>query len=520
MSRWSQEACLQTKGLNRILHATTLYIGALLRHGLVYLPLIIFLASLTVLLEQRHAFRTFDDGVLAVVASIKGPPSIELTHPDIAAVLISRKMFETELGRRLPIDKVKLTAVIGALAELNPKVIAVDIDAIPRESQSPDKKDVLALPIYQIIAPLLQRGISVVAVSYPRSANEEAGARAWRQQICEASSELLTNGEVGKPGKLWWASTWLQAEGRGLSVIRYHDPKDAEALRVADASLLPLGMVLYAAAGIPGPYKEKLERLADYCAESKKSPTQSGAHPRAPDPIPFINYFGDKPAEIEIESSDELRLMGATLKNKAVVLGVRSFEGVDEHVTPLGRLAGATVHALVAASIARPLVEGHASFLVDVAAGYVFTLLFLLLRDVGRLLKSRWPDANYLNGLLSGLSPLLAWFVVAIALLASAPNAAAAGLWLNPLPMLIGLLVHLYVELAPHQEEEGGSARPHSLVTVAKNWRRRVFTTATQWRRFNDLSMAVRADVLAWTIMQSAMFLTVFSALRILLHGD
>jgi hypothetical protein len=503
----------------RFLGGLAKHVFLLAKHGLLLIPVVVFLASVTLVMENFHTFRAFDDKVLAGVMSTRGPADIEKEPGPFTAAIISRELFTTDLERRLPFNKEKLAGALQLLAAERPKVIAVDVDAIPRGIKPTDDvtdvKDVQPQEMFKAIKPLLQAGIAVVLVSYPGVATEEADAYRWRMKFCEAAKMLPPQPQP--LGRLWWASTYLEAEGSTLSVLRYHSLTQMDAVKRADGSLIPLGHVLAVASGLLHLDQQTLVRQADYCAKPPMAPTSAAdlAQPRkAPDPDNFINYFSEVPTSFQIGPNKKIP-MGLPLKGKAVVLGVQSFEGVDEHSTPVGRLAGALMHAFVASSLLQPpLAETHRGpFAVDVIMGYAFVLLFHGLQDFRNWLSSLWPRANALRRLASILMPMIAGMTTAGLLIWLGPVAATEGLWLNPLPMLLGLTAHLYLELIP------GGRRAHSIDGALRRWKRRTLVTPRNWIRLPRLKSDLRAEVIVWTLVQGVMLFFLCWAFYILIRN-
>lgn len=542
------------------------FAGRQLRGALAGLPLILVLASLALVLEASHKFHIFDDAMLTLVSKLKPPAPTEVLHDKLVTVMVTRQMFETELNRKLPIDKVALRTVIEALGEQEPKVVAIDVDAIP-DGPPPPEGSSQAPPMQEAILTLLQRGIHVVAVSYPRLTEKHASqARDWRRLYCKAAVDIKDTGK-GK-GKLYWASAWLQSEGGGDSVLRYSPPGKAEKVAEENESLLPLGLVLWAAtetamesgtrAGAnatvppnqPAGRAEALRRQASaYCetvlasntGHAKPSKPASGA--RAPDePDALINYFGRTPLELELSSIRELKLRKLDLQGKAVMLGVSSFEKVDTHLTPLGQLPGAVVHSLVAASVGVPLAEDHLmAFGLDVLMGYVFMVMLLGLREGSKAVEARAPKAHTLLRLINVATPLIPLLITALFVLVCMPRLTSSGLWLNPLPVLMGLLIHLYAELtereAGHEVSLGkeepdvawrSSPRQFFKLFLAQLAASLIAPLVAWWKNWRSLALLTRSwhtvhgvmwfDLGAWLAMRVISLALIVWGLSILTH--
>lgn len=484
--------------------------------GLICLPLIVFLASLTLVLEEQ--FRAFDDVVMGAVVSIKGQWDPEDVHERLSTVVIGQELFKKLLGRQLPFDKSKLVDVLRLIAAERPAAIAVDVDAIPRTTQS--TAEVEQLPMFQAIRPLLEKGIDVVLVSYPSSDDAEAVSDdLWRKKYC-AAAKLLNGG-----GKLWWASTFLQVEGHATSMIRYYSPTQARDLLNAGEALLPLGLVL---AGLVDPKKVGSSPGIDYCAGPviAPKPSEEAKHLHEIEPGAIVNYFGARPQTLTLQTSDRLPLAPQPLRFGVVVLGVESFPGVDEHVTPLGRIPGASAHALVAASVKTEKTEQQRhrmAFVVDVLVGFLFVVVFHFAMAIRDLCAEGFARARSVISTLNIAFPVLALAGMLYLALYISPRIGVCGYWVNPLPMFLGLLAHLYLDLVsaakgrPH--EASGTHHASVLRHAWARWRDRAYGVARHWRHFADAPGTLRADALVWTFGYSALCVIVIWAMWILFNS-
>lgn len=445
--------------------------GMVVRQSVHSLPVVVALALVTLVLEQHlEPFRAFDDGMLALVSAQMPVPSVQDDEAGVTVVMVTRPLFDSALGRSLPIDKERLAPLLNVLADKAPSVVGIDVDAVP-VTGSPGPGAVQQLPLFEPVSAMLRQGTSVVLVSYPRPAKQSAQqARDWRIAWCEQAAGL--HPEPGRSkGRLYWASTWLEPEGRALSVVRYSGPEQYPRMAAQDGGLLPLGLVMSVAARLAGSHQIQLAAAADYCALKPIPVEQTSAEGGKP-PLAFINFF-DKPLRV-VEMTDPVDFARTDqgLEGRAVILGVSSFAGVDEHTTPLGRLPGAVLHALVAASVGATLrVDHHFAFFADVLFGWLFVLMFFCaVRVQSCVVKAcpAVPTAAYVLNFGVGLCPLV---LTVATILCLAPQLAVNGLWLNPLPLLVGLLVHLYIELSqPHHgagtPSHGGSAGASALVRL------------------------------------------------------
>jgi hypothetical protein len=163
---------------------------------------------------------------------------------------------------------------------------------------------------------------------------------------------------------------------------------------------------------------------------------------------------------VVVDSMDALEaLPPGLIAGKIVFLGLRSFGALDEFVTPAGRKAGAVVHAYVANSmLSGPLRANHLwAALVDFAIGLLFSMIAMCTLSV----LERWHrTAPNLAGAahIVFLPLLLAVFVALVLLLM--PWFMARAVWLNPLPMLLGLTAHAYWEAIEGKKGTGKGRSP------------------------------------------------------------
>lgn len=481
------------------------YVQRLLSHSAQALPLIAAFASLTLVLDTHFDFfRVFDEHVVGFAASRRAD------HDDVNTVfsawVISPELFSDAKAfkRTLPVDKERLGEIIGQFNKA--RAVAIDVEAIPQDQviagTDQDNKEVKGRPMFKAIAPLLRQGVNVVLLSSGHQ-KDEVSAFYWRQSFCAAAKSVTSAAQSS--ARLWWATGYLETQGSGMSVLRYFSPEQSKKRVEAgiDSGLMPLGIVLAVAASAAGPAQSDLADAADYCARAQTmrppvvpadgvSRLATAEHPDKP--TEYINYFRDRPPEIPIESMEGLPQGGPLelLKRGAIVLGVRTPDGIDVHGTPVAPMLGAHLHALVAASVGKPVSQSHAwAYLVDIAVGYLFVVLFHAFQDLRvRVIQRSYANAPSAQRLVNLACPLAALLATCL-LLMFAPMAAAYGLWLNPIPMLLGVMAHLYVELIdPPKAEHAPSIRESF-----RAWRS---------RGRQVLALTAQSDVVAWTIRQVA----------------
>lgn len=471
------------------------------------LPTIAFLASLTAFLSSCSAMRSLEAAMISTAVEVAHPFRGSAAEsqdekpgnaPRISVLMIPRTAFQREWEGKLPVDKEKLAALVRRLGEAVPRVVAIDIDAIPVQPAPPPKAPRQAdePPLVAAIRSLLEKGISVVALDYhapspqeaadhgtregkqPGAAQKERKERGdgWRSYLCDT-----TRGEAA--AKLYWASPFLDLAGESSGVLRYPTAHQAEQTAAAGQGLLPLGLVVAAAAqahgaSSRGTSSDSIERSlmkdhADHCKSADDRlragmPLQGGV---APPPNGVVNYFAKDVIEfipLEHVSDEELKQFAG----KVVVVGIDSYPSVDEHPTPIGRQRGAVIHALIAQSFFDKLSENHLlAWGVDVALGAAFVLLFFLFHAWGEAIRSRAQEAFAVARVVSLLVPLVPLVLLVPCVVVSAPILGFHGLWLNPLPMVIGLAIHLYAELTQSAHGGGASSAGEFLRAKHAEWK-------------------------------------------------
>ena len=443
--------------------------GKLVQHLRLWVP-VLFLVAVTAILEHWHVFQPFDDIALSIAigSGNAGNATDGLTAgadaPGVVVVFIGERMFEAEFGRQLPVNADMLARVISAVAAHRPERIAIDIDLAKPAADA-------RRPVYDAVVAALKCGIDVVGIPYRRHTpagrierNSELRDLCKRtrpfalEQACPAGSPpVLVSAAGGNStdpprscrGRFYLASPRLTTIGEARSVVDLPDLKGQ-----------PFPAPLGAAAALLG----KKELADDYCelvrglGEGDNGRILHGIDddPEAKAGKKFINYLFEPQAPIRIVELNSLAMLESLppsmLAKSTVLLGVRSFGGLDEFVTPLGRKAGVEVHAHVANSIERgiePDLRGAALF--DLAAGLLFS--YVAVFGHAQLQRLHHVAPNIAGALHLALLPSLLLLFVA-GTLASMPTLLGRGLWLNPLAVFLGLTAHAYYEaVSPGKNE-------------------------------------------------------------------
>lgn len=420
--------------------------------------LLVFLACLTVVLEHQHFFQGLDATALTVIGQLQPEDDTrKLDEPhEVVAVSASTKLFEAPIfGAKLPVDRDGLAAMLVTLlpdkpaqaasasasaAAEQPRVIAIDVDITPLSRATAEDLQLQAAPppIHAAILKALAAGIDIVAATYPNQsdANRAERTRDWRAALCaRVALQQKTAQQDHRPdkpriGRLRFASPLLVARGTRQAVVDYERPA-LTAQQPCDETARGLGLV-----------------AADLARERPEKPApEPGCC--SPHDSRFINFFSRKNSMLEVDSIEQLAAFRPLLGGRVVILGVKSFAGVDEHLTPFGRMPGSAVHAAIAQTEFEDLKSGHReAFGLDLALGLLFIGLAFLLHMLVDWATPRLGHGSSLLYLIRLAGPLFLFALLGGATLLFAQRLAYAGIWLNPLGMLLGLSLHLYEHLA------------------------------------------------------------------------
>lgn len=452
------------------------------------LRLLLFLACVTVVLEHFHVFQRLDAYALTIVGQMSPPPETQKPGElgDVVAVSASTRMFEGPVfGFKLPVNRDGVAQMLATLAPprnnhggsadttARPAVIAIDVDITPLldppgpACYPPAAACAPPLPdIHQAILDALDAGVDVVASTYPNTGPDQPGAirtTEWQRRLCGAVTRAAGEAALQHRvfGRLRIATPDLAPSSMHRIVVDY-ERAPVSSVGAFSTTNAPLGV---AAA--------ELKRTRGAPPQAQAEPTDcsapTGDHQKADHHDAkhhFINFFSGRTSTMDVDTLDELAMWRPLLNNKVLVLAVKNFAGVDEHLTPFGAMAGSALHAAIAQTDYQQGFHVHKryAFMIDLALGLAFLGLSVVLHWIIHRLTHCLGLGSPLLYLTRLLGPLMIFGVVGWFALLMAQQMAYQGLWMNPLVMLIGLTLHMYEHLAAaggaHDGTEHGYRAP------------------------------------------------------------
>ena len=249
-----------------------------------------------------------------------------------------------------------------------------------------------------------------------------------------------------------------------------------------------------------------------YDNELRAIDTPETRWPDSTDRLSAVRFIGQHPekfvSSLSVDSIAHLREMSPRLNDRVVLIGMQSFAGIDEFVTPIGTLPGTLVHAHVVNTTdmrIRKSIESAFPLLADVVLGILTVIVLSTLHRISAapLISSVSPNLSALAEL---LGPLLGFVFFALLTLWACAGLYSVGLWCDPLPMLVGLALHVYAghRTASVQPKRGGDHPPHGLEAWCKQtlfaWK-----SLLRWGRhrprFDDGVVAVGRLVMVGTVV-------------------
>lgn len=434
-----------------------------------------FLVSATAILEDQHAFRSVDDFALALAVGASAQSGAKemiasgagMSHR-VTVLLVGEELFETAFERRLPVDPDKLAELIRKITARGPARIAIDVDLakplqVAAVTNAAEKRcDASAPPMHLALREALSKGIDVFGITYERHTQNGRMARnAELLELCKLESACPRDDKADSVshGRFHLASPQVVTLGTVQSVVDIpHFDGRAASLGFAAACIPPIDTEVEKRCLRFGPQQENFycDLLAAAASENVRligvddDGRTVGAEGQPDQPrTAFINFLPraeNQVTVVVVDSMDALEaLPPGLIAGKIVFLGLQSFGALDEFVTPAGRKAGAVVHAYVANSmLSDPLEPNHLwAALIDFAIGLLFSLIAVTIQ--GKLGRWHRTAPNLFSAVHIILLPLLLAiaFVIVLTLM---PWFMARAEWLNPLPMLLGLTAHAYLE--------------------------------------------------------------------------
>lgn len=402
----------------------------------------VFLACLMVWCEKL--LLPLEVPAMAVVAQLAAQQAGahgQPRRPELAVLKIDPATFRgasrDEFRGMLPLDRCVLARHVRALQAARPDLqqLGIDLDLSPTRVSALDDcgSELLAQ-----LGAATAAGLRVTLI-LPVDEIDRAESAGWREQVRAAGVELADPRVVREFGVV--RSHWKRADRCPTLGQALGEPVPASAaaacatprLDTPDAEMSegdPYMVAYHALIGhawVPGPGADgRLMRLGD-----------------------------------QIEALRQLPSV------RRVLLGAH-FDASDEHLTPIGPLAGVEVHAAVALSPGER-VHHVWGWLIDVAFGLLcgFGAHAVWARYFQQLLGHPGPPPTVSGQWLAYRWPLLmlvAWLVLALFVLPgfSLAMLRLAYTWINPVPMMVGMSVDAFVlgSLAAAVHHAGAGMQP------------------------------------------------------------
>jgi hypothetical protein len=473
---------------------------------LAHLPAVLFLAAIVVIAHHSHLYRQIEGFSVKLVSAISVPDISTLgEHGGIVALTTSPKFFYKEFDGRLPANRAKIAEILAMLSDVRPRLIAVDINVMRTGDTEQERME--ADKLIKAIAAALNNGIDVVAAIAPATPDKpltQVDVERW-QDVCDQISARTGGSTLGR---FALTNPLLAPEQPFNLVYRFNKnpPKGSNdyyslARAISELNETP---------------QKRTPASHSLCTVNPNDIAQICllAHNQQEWPdfedmqrIRFMGFGRGKHVSQwpPVDSLDELHKQDLSkLRGKTVLVGMRSFSGIDEFVAPIGEIPGVLLQAHLANSLNQAM--GDSAWLAvfyDVLLGLVFVLVYVLMQ---RYLQN--VNAPNTTSLLSLLLPLFLFGSMLLVVLIWCADLFARGQWLDPLPMMVGLSLHLYVE---------SNASEHHAHPTLSRW---LSQTVSSWRISLGLDgRPATNDEHVLSVIRLIMVGTVICAVWKLIHG-
>lgn len=355
-------------------------------------------------------------------------------RPTLAVLKIDPWTFRHEFNGMQPLDRCVLKCHIEKLLELRPDLqqLGLDLDLSPTRQPALDQ---CTDQIVDMLKRQKDKGLQATLI-IPVDKQDREESAAWREAVKDAGLAMADPRVV-----------------REFGIVRRHWKNDGrcptlgQALAVADTAEAAASAHASAVAS------------AAACYEPKRDLDELHTQPHATKAERFISYHalirgawvpGLREDQQMLRLGEQIEAVGSLPNIRRVILGA-DFDASDEHLTPVGPLAGVEVHAAVALQpdekanhVIGLVIDVFFGLLCGWGVHKVWTRYFSqLLGDghqrptlSGQALAYGWPTLL-----------MAAWLVLVVFLL---PLGSLLVLlwwtvWINPVPMLVGMTVDAFV---------------------------------------------------------------------------
>lgn len=420
----------------------------------------LFLTALTVVLHGIHwrGLEWLDGPFLAQVQNVaagKGESPLLNPRTEVLTIEITAELFEGDLRRSTPLDRNFLADLLNQVSEAKPKAIVVDLDLSPPFRQlASDRVGQNALD--EMLGKIAEEIPVILMVPIADSEVGKTARARWMSKMC-AISKRLEEKKKG-PGISYGLARSVTQEGVALRFPKRRGCNE----------------------GAPGCGKEALYPTLPVVAcsaveASSDGKTKSGCPRDSTTPVhQLLCTVPNRIDDIYQESISEFETINfATapflayplrsasidaikeyIKGKVVFIGGGEYGQADRVATPLtdsesGKWPGVEAHAAAYASLTT--VRGSltddkiVSAGVDLTAGLIYgSILDALMRREKHGKTSKRPP--FLWNTTRLVAPLIAAWGVFMAVAMLSVYLVLNEVWVNPLIVLVGLLIHSYHE--------------------------------------------------------------------------
>lgn len=348
-------------------------------------------------------------------------------RPTLAVLKIDPWTFRHEFKGMQPLDRCALKRHLARLLEVRPDLqqLGLDLDLSPTQQPELDR---CTGQIVEMLKRQKDKGLqSTLIIPVDKQDREESAA--WRQEVRDAGLAMADPRVV-----------------REFGIVRRHWKNDGACPALGQALALPEAEAPAVAS-------------AAVCFDPKRDLDELHTQPDAIEAERFISYHalirgawvpGPREDQRMLRLGEQIEAVGSLPNIRRVILGA-DFDTSDEHLTPIGPLAGVEVHAAVALQPDEKAKHGI-GLVIDVLFGVlcgwgvhkVWTRYFSQLLGhghqrptlSGQALAFGWPT------LLMAVWLLLVLFLLP---LGSLLVLLWWAVWINPVPMLVGMTVDAFV---------------------------------------------------------------------------
>lgn len=390
---------------NKLLLAT--FISLFFINGIVY-----------VLDNKMGLFNAVHSIVLRNISSAVEVNNTQYTGTaDSTVVLISNKMFEKESNYKAPFDKKVMTDVITKIAQDKPKALVLDFDISPYYNFTNPRNDYLTNPLYIKLKEMAKDIPVIVPFLFMGETDENNMLKLfWIRDMCSANIHFATplvSSEIG-------------------IVLQYNDYKQQMNLLVDD---LLKGKETKSLC-------QRIETLTDFNLKKIKDGVVKEYHQSEKLPI---NFQAINNSTINIDTASDLDKYD--LKDKTVYLG-SGYGFTDLFVTPYGEKYGVEIHSAIYHSLNNQIAPANITISVisDIAIGVFFGMF--LSWTIAKRANIQTTNGLIFNNL--AIVFIVAFFIM-ISMYLSAVLFHSIFIWLNPIPIIIGMFIDMMIGL-DHKE--------------------------------------------------------------------